>query len=347
MAHSSNSPLVSVVILNYNTVELLEKLLPFVEKTVYGNFEIVVADNDSSDGSLEWVRKNYPKVKCIQLHTNLGFAGGYNEALRQLKSEYWVLLNSDVEVTENWLQPMVDLMLSSPDIAAVQPKMLDYQNRTLYEYAGASGGYVDQWGYPLCRGRIFDSLEVDNGQYNDQRQVFWATGAAMLVRAEQYNLVGGMDDDFFAHMEEIDLCWRLQNAGFQVWVCPTAEVYHMGGGTLSALSVRKTFLNFRNNLALLTKNLPVKSLISKLVMRLILDGIAGVKYVLDFKFNHCWAIVRAHWAFYLKFGKWWSKRDEQPNRKKPRDLIGWMPLSAVWQFFVKGIKTFSELEKRA
>jgi len=318
-----------------------------VEKTAYDNFEIVVADNDSSDGSLEWVQLNYPNVSCIKLLTNLGFAGGYNEALRQLKSDYWVLLNSDVEVTVNWLQPMVDLMLSSPKIAAVQPKMLDYQNRTMFEYAGASGGYLDRWGYPLCRGRIFDSLEEDTGQYNDARQVFWATGAAMLVRAEQYKLVGGMDDDFFAHMEEIDLCWRLQNTGFQVWVCPTAEVYHMGGGTLSALSVRKTFLNFRNNLALLTKNLPVRSLISKLMMRLVLDGIAGVKFILDFKFNHCWAIVRAHWAFYLKFGKWWSKRHEMPNREIPGDLVGWIPLSAVWLFFVKRIKTFSEVEKRA
>jgi GT2 family glycosyltransferase len=345
MSVETNYPKISIVVLNFNTADLLLKLLPTVLNTDYPNLEVVMADNASTDGSADIVEDKFNDVRVIRLNNNLGFAGGYNEVLKQVNSDYWLLLNSDVEVSKNWLMPMMNLMLSNPEIAAVQPKILDYARRDTFEYAGGCGGYMDRWGYPFCRGRVFTALEKDNGQFDDSQQVFWASGAALLVRANDYKSVGGMDDDFFAHMEEIDLCWRIQNIGKQVWVCPESTVYHMGGGTLNAHSSFKTFLNFRNNLALLTKNLPVNKVLTMLLTRLILDGIAGVKYILEFRFGHCWAIIRAHSAFYLKAGSWWAKRQQIPNHKSTEDLVGWHPKSIVWAFFIKRLKTFGEVMK--
>lgn len=311
--------------------------------TRYPDFEVVVADNASSDGSAALVRDKFPNVKLIELDENHGFAGGYNLALEQLNTDYWVLLNSDVRVDPDWLAPMMELMASDPNIAAVQPKILDLNRPDHFEYAGAGGGYIDKYAYPFSRGRIFDVLEVDEGQYDDSRPVFWATGAAMLVRAKEYRELGGLDHDFFAHMEEIDLCWRMKNDGKEVWVCPSGKVYHMGGGTLSAISARKTYLNFRNNLVLITKNLPLWQWFRIFTVRLILDGVAGIKFLLDGKASHTWAIVKAHWAFYFRFGYWWKKRKKVPVARDFKSHQGMMNISIIYKHFVKKVKHFSSL----
>lgn len=334
---------VSIVILNYNTRDLLERFIPSVLATEYDNFEVVVADNASSDGSLDLVRKLFPEVKCIALEENYGFAGGYNRALKELDTPYWVLLNSDVEVDKGWLSPLMELITSNPKIGAVQPKILDLNNRGRFEYAGASGGFIDKFAYPFCRGRLSDVLEQDEGQYDDNIPVFWATGAALLVRASEYQKLGGLDADFFAHMEEIDLCWRMKNAGLEVWVCPEGKVYHMGGGTLSAQSSHKTFLNFRNNLALITKNLPFSEWVKVFCARLILDGIAGVVMLYNGKGKHTWAIVKAHWAFFWRFRFWWSKRKTSPTPLPFLQHQGMLNISLVRRHFIKGIKHFSDL----
>ena len=338
-------PKVSIVILNFNTKELLQKLLPFVERTTYNNFEIVVADNASTDGSLAYVKSQFPTIKCIQIDSNLGYAGGYNECLKQLDTDFWVLLNSDVEVEPSWLDPLMETMLSNEDVAAVQPKILSYDNRAQFEYAGASGGLIDKYGYPFCRGRLFDQLETDNGQYDSAQEVFWATGAALLVRASVYKKLNGLDADFFAHMEEIDLCWRMKNHGKQVWVNPASTVYHIGGGTLDAHSPRKVYLNFRNNLVLIAKNMPFGQAIRVLIIRLFLDGLAGVKFIMDGKLSSAWMIVKAHWAFFFRFGFYWRKRKDNGAHLPTESLTGFVNLSMVYQYFAKGVKHYSDIKK--
>lgn len=338
-------PKVSIVILNFNTKDLLERLLPFVLKTTYDNIEIVLADNASSDGSLDFVKANFPTIKCIQIDSNLGFAGGYNEALSQLDTDYWVLLNSDVEVDASWLEPLMETMMADDKIAAVQPKILSYNNRGQFEYAGASGGLIDKYAYPFCRGRLFDQLEMDNGQYDTQMEVFWATGAALLVRASVYKELSGLDADFFAHMEEIDLCWRMKNRGYQIWVNPTSTVYHIGGGTLDAHSPHKVYLNFRNNLVLITKNMPTGQAIRVLIARLFLDGLAGVKFMLDGKPSSAIMIVKAHWSFFFRFRFYWRKRDAVTAQKPTSSLAGFINQSMVYQYFAKGVKHFSDIKK--
>ena len=273
---------IAVVILNWNGKPFLEKFLPSVisnsqDATIY------VADNSSSDGSLEFVEKNFTSVKRIDNGENLGFAGGYNKALENLNEEFFVLLNSDVETTPNWLQPVIKLFDSDLEIAAIQPKILSYQNKKSFEYAGAAGGFIDKNGYPFCRGRIFDSLENDNGQYDSVQEIFWATGACMFMRSKVFKELGGLDDDFFAHMEEIDLCWRMQLHGYEVGCEPTSTVYHLGGGTLNKLSSKKTYLNFRNSLIIMFLNLPSAEAFAKIMTRLILDGIAGIKFIFEGK----------------------------------------------------------------
>ena len=333
---------VAVVILNFNTRDLLRKLLPSVLATEYGNVEVVVADNASTDGSVELLKDEFPTVTRIELEENYGFAGGYNKALEQVEAPFYVLLNSDVEVDQNWLTPMMECMTANASIAAIQPKILDYNNRAYFEYAGASGGFIDKHAYPFCRGRISNVLEEDQGQYNESIPVFWATGAAMLIRAEDYHKAGGLDADFFAHMEEIDLCWRLQNMGREVWVCPDAKVYHMGGGTLASSSPRKTYLNFRNNLALITKNLPFGQWLRIFTMRLILDGVAGIRFLLSGEIKQTLAIVKAHWSFFLRLPHWWKKR-KQSEQRDFRSLHGMKNWSFVYQHFIKGVKYFSEI----
>ena len=339
-----NQPSVSVVILNFNTRDLLEKLVPFALKTNYPNVEVIVADNGSTDGSAEFVRERFPDVKLIAFESNHGFAEGYNKALEQIDTDYWVLLNSDVEVDPNWLTPLVELMESNEKIGAVQPKIKDYKNRDYFEYAGASGGWIDKYAYPFCRGRIFNHLEKDEAQYNDAVQTFWASGAALMIRSVLYKTVGGLDGDFFAHMEEIDLCWRVQNAGYEIWVCPDSTVYHMGGGTLDAQSARKTFLNFRNNLALITKNMVASEWIKVILIRLVLDGVAGVKFLVSGKPSFTAAIIKAHWTYFLKLPYWWRKRKNVPTQQPLRSLSGVYNRSIVASHFIEKINTFDRLD---
>ena len=334
-------PKVSVIILNYNTRHFLEKFLPGVLATNYENFEVVLADNASKDDSVEFVKANFPNVSIITLAENYGFAGGYNKALSKNNADYFVLLNSDVEVPENWLKPLVQLAESDKMIAAVQPKLLDYKDRTKFEYAGGSGGFIDKYGYPFCRGRWFNHVETDHKQYNDPREIFWATGACFLVRSECWDQAAGLDEDFFAHMEEIDLCWRLKNSGYKIMVCPESEVYHVGGGTLPVGNPRKTYLNFRNGLFLLCKNLHGSVLWKTLFIRFLLDGLAGIKFLTEFKFREIGAILKAHYTFYSSLNYWLKKRKSKvPVQSKT--LSGIYQKSMVFDFYLRGKRKFSD-----
>lgn len=330
---------VAIVILNYNGRHFLEKFLNNVIQRSSG-CRVVVADNQSTDDSIPWLREHFPHVEVIINPTNGGFATGYNLALAEVKAEYYVLLNSDVDVTPGWVEPVVAMLDANPNIGAVQPKIRSYHKPESFEYAGAAGGFLDPLGYPCCRGRIFDTLEKDLGQYNDSRPVFWATGACMFVRSHLYHQLGGLDDDFFAHMEEIDLCWRLQHQGMEVWYCADSVVYHVGGGTLSANSPFKTYLNFRNNLWLITKNLPVGQWMWKFPLRLVLDGVAGIKFLLDGSPKHTFSIVKAHLHAYLKLPKMWRKRTPIRSTSQDNVLKKWLFV----QYFLRKKRTFAELD---
>jgi GT2 family glycosyltransferase len=301
-------PTVAVVILNWNGREFLRQFLPGVIEHSAGYAEVIVADNASTDSSVEFLQDNFPKIRIIQNITNGGFAKGYNDALAQVDSDYFVLLNSDIEVTENWIKPVIDLMESDEKIAACQPKLRSYHHTEKFEYAGAAGGFIDKFGYPFCRGRIFQSIEADKGQYNEPAEIFWATGACMFVKAKQYREMGGLDEDFFAHMEEIDFCWRLKNQGYKVMYCPYSVVFHVGGGTLPKHSSQKTYLNFRNNLSLLYKNLPSNLLWQVFSVRFLLDGVAAIKFLLEAGFADFYAVLKAHGYFYKNFLKLRTKR---------------------------------------
>ena len=330
----------AVVILNWNGKHWLEKFLPNVISES-SDATVIVADNNSSDDSIKFLEEKYPNIRIIQNDGNFGYAKGYNLSLKQIDAEYFILLNSDIEVTENWISPIISLMDSNNTISACQPKILDYNNKTKFEYAGASGGYIDKFGYPFCRGRIFDDLEEDKGQYNNTTEVFWATGACLFVRASHFWEVGGLDEDFFAHQEEIDLCWRLKNKGYKVFVEPKSEVYHVGGGTLQVGSPLKTHLNFRNNLYMLFKNLPLSSLFIIIPIRLVLDGIAAITFLANKKgVSHLFAVMRAHFAFYFEIPKLIAKRRKI---KQKNDLIGKVNYSILFKNKVKEIKMFSEL----
>ncbi len=331
----------AVVILNYNGRKYLTDFLPSVinhspDTTIY------VADNASTDDSLSILKNGFPSVKIIQLFENHGFAQGYNEALEQIKGQfkYYILLNSDVEVTPTWIEPVISLMELNPNIAACQPKILSYHEKTHFEYAGAAGGFIDRLGYPFCRGRVFLSIEEDFGQYNDTREVFWATGACMFVQADIFHNLEGFDGDFFAHMEEIDLCWRMKHAGYQIFASGDSTVYHVGGGTLHKSNPYKTFLNFRNGLVMLYKNHPDKGLYRTLLTRLILDGVAGVKFLFFDSWEDCWAVARAHFNFYVHFRKWHKKRRKIHKRDDLRQIF---KRNIVWQYFVIGKETFEEM----
>jgi len=325
---------VAIVILNYNGQRFLEKFLPSVIQNADA-CEIIVADNASTDNSVPFMTQVYPEIRLIQLLHNSGFAGGYNEALKQIKATYYILLNSDIEVTPNWIAPVISLLDANPNIAACQPKIRDYHKPSHFEYAGAAGGYIDWLGYPFCRGRIFDTCEPDTGQYDDAREVFWATGACMFVRADVFHKLGGFDAQFFAHMEEIDLCWRMKNAGYDIYYSPSSTVYHVGGGTLHKSNPRKTFLNYRNGLAMMYKNLPDNQLFSTIFMRLVLDGVSSIKFLLAGSFKDIWAILKAHFAFYAMIPRL--------ERKSPKLLKDIYPKSIVLAYFLKKKKTFREL----
>ncbi len=336
-------PLVSIVILNWNGRDFLQKFLPFVLASSYTNKRVIVADNASTDDSVVFLQQFFPQVEILVNAVNEGFAKGYNTALQKVKSDYYVLLNSDVEVTPGWIEPVIELMENDPLIAACQPKILNYQNRQYFEYAGACGGWMDMLGYPFARGRIFDVLEEDKGQYDDVQPCFWASGAAMFVRAETYHEQGGLDEYFFAHQEEIDFCWRLQLAGYKVYVQPKSVVYHVGGGTLSKESNLKTFLNFRNNLVMLVKNLPVSTAIITIVCRIILDAIAAWKGLLQVNSGFFMAILKAH-GYFLKWIFSGKKNNVFPVSRKGV-LNGRYSSSLVWQHFIKKKKCFSEIVK--
>ena len=331
---------IAVVILNWNGQQWLEKFLPTViEKSSMAN--IYIADNASTDDSISLIENNFPSVKIIQNQLNEGYAKGYNDALKDLKEKYFVLLNSDIEVTNNWIKPIINLMEENPNISACQPKILDYNNKDSFEYAGASGGYIDNLGYPFARGRVFDSIEPDNNQYDDVKEIFWASGACFFVRADHFNEVNGFDNDFFAHQEEIDLCWRLKIKGYQLMVHPRSVVYHVGGGTLDDSSPFKTYLNFRNNLFMLTKNLNFFSLLITLYFRLPLDGIAAVTLLKKKSgFLHLLAVLRAHLVFYISIPRLLFKR--QINTAKT-NLVGKMGFSILVKYYLEGKTKFSEL----
>lgn len=329
----------AVVILNWNGRNFLRKFLPSVIEHNPPDVRIIVADNASHDDSVEMLRREFPQVEIIQNKNNGGFAKGYNDALAQVEADYYVLLNSDIEVTSGWIEPVINLMESDKSIVACQPVIRSYHSKELFEYAGAAGGFIDEFGYPFCRGRLFQQIEVDLGQYDDIREVFWATGACLFVRADLFRNNGGFDEDFFAHMEEIDFCWRMKHLGYKIMVCPQSKVYHVGGGTLPKKSSFKTYLNMRNNITLLYKNLPAERLKFVFFSRLVLDGVAAFKFLIDGGFGDFWAVIRAHMSFYRNFNK----------HKYKRALIKHRHVSQVYQgnividYFLRGVKNFSRI----
>ncbi|UMQ44233.1 glycosyltransferase family 2 protein [Chryseobacterium sp. Y16C] len=299
----------AVAILNWNGKNWLEKFLPSVVRFSDGA-DIYVIDNASTDDSVKFLQLNFPSVKIVINSKNSGFAGGYNEGLRQIDAEYYCLLNSDVEVTENWIEPVLNLFENNPDIAAIQPKILSYNDKNKFEFAGAAGGLIDNLGYPYCRGRVFDEVEEDKGQYNDETEIFWASGCALFIRSKDFWNQNGFDERFFAHQEEIDLCWRLINSGRKIFYTGKSKVYHVGGGTLNKQSAQKTYLNIRNNLSMMLKNLPFPKLIGLIFFRLCLDGVAGIYFGLKQGFPHLWAVVRAHFGFYAQASGTWKRRQK-------------------------------------
>jgi GT2 family glycosyltransferase len=339
------APLVSIVILNWNGQKYLEQFLPFVMASTYSNFRVIVADNASTDDSIPFLRSYYPLIKILELKKNYGFARGYNEALKNVEGDYYVLLNSDVEVMPSWIEPIVEMMESNGSIGACQPKLLQERNRDHFEYSGACGGWLDSLGYPFARGRIFDVCEPDHGQYDDAAPIFWASGAAMFVRTKLYHELGGLDDFFFAHQEEIDFCWRLQRRGYLVYSCPASVVYHVGGATLPKGNSKKVFLNFRNNLVMMAKNMPAGEALLKISYRFILDAISAVKSLFAGEGKYFIAVLKAHIAFlgWLLSGK----KNKNVLPKKGVVLHGYLKGSVVWAHFIKGKKTFGEIVKKS
>lgn len=327
---------VAVVILNWNGILLLEKFLPSVvkyspEATIY------VADNASTDDSISYIKGFYPLVKIVKNESNLGFASGYNEALKHIDADLFALVNSDIEVTENWLQPILNTFRKEPETAIIQPKILDFKRKEYFEYAGAAGGFIDKFGYPYCRGRIFDTVEKDRGQYDYNREIFWASGACFFIRSSVYKELNGFDGDFFAHQEEIDLCWRAFNKGYKIKYNYESVVYHVGGATLQQGNPKKTFLNFRNSLLMLTKNVPRNQLFWILFIRMVLDGIAGLQFIFKGKFKHFFAILKAHGSFYSLFSSQCKKRAKIQKQKY------YSSKSIVYIYFIRNIVVFNDL----
>lgn len=330
---------VAVVILNYNGQSWLEKFLPSVVKHS-DTAEIVVIDNASTDDSVNFLALRFPTVQVVLNKENYGFAGGYNEGLAQINCDVFVLLNSDIEVTENWLKPIVEFMIQHPKCAGAQPKILSYNEKTYFEHAGAAGGFIDRFGYPFCRGRVFDSVEKDEGQYDNNTEIFWASGACFFIRRDVFLKVGGFDAKYFAHMEEIDLCWRVKHMGMSFYCIPSSVVYHVGGGTLSYMSPKKTFLNFRNSLFTLHKNCR-KNLVLLILLRLILDGIAGLKFMLEGNMKHTWSIIKSHFSYYSKLSELNSQRKVVLKSSTANNEL--FNKSIVWQYFIKGKKKYTQL----
>jgi len=334
-------PSVAVVILNWNGKDLLSRFLPGVVSSKYSNLQLIVGDNASTDNSVEFIRANYPQIRIIENDQNYGFAEGYNRILQQVNADYYVLLNSDVEVPEDWIEPVIRLMETDSQIAAAQPKIKWQRDKSKFEYAGAAGGFMDINGFPFCRGRLFDEVESDFGQYNDPKEIFWASGAAFFIKTAVWKQTSGLDPDLFAHMEEIDLCWRLKNLGYKISYCPDAEVYHVGGGTLDANNPRKIFLNFRNNLMIMQKNLPLKEVYFQLVIRFFIDFVALIQFLLKGKPEFAMAVSKAHYQFLKNLQKTGDKRTDL--QLPYCSHTGVLKSSVVWSFFIKGIRRFSQL----
>ena len=332
---------VAVVILNWNGKDFLKEFLPSVVAYLPDFSELIIADNNSTDDSVSFLKKNYPSVRIIINKDNGGYAKGYNDAIKLIEAEYYILLNSDIEVTNNWIEPIIAFMDKHKNVAACQPKIKDFHQKTHFEYAGAAGGYIDKYGYPFCRGRLFQEIEEDKGQYDDVAEVFWASGACMFVRADVFHSLNGLDEDFFAHMEEIDFCWRAKNENHQIYYHPESVVYHVGGGTLPKSNPKKTYLNFRNNFFLLFKNIESKHILWVFVWRLILDGVAGFKFLFDGSLKDALAVMKAHFHFYKSIRALYAKR-KLLNQKEVSMLYNH---NIVYDHFVKGKKTFSEIDK--
>lgn len=337
------APKVAIVILNWNGQKFLEQFLPSVFNSPYPNLQIIVGDNDSTDESREFLEQNFPLVKIIRNEKNFGFAEGYNKVLSRVEADYFILLNSDVEVTPGWIKPVIDMMEADGKIAIAQPKIKSFLKRDQFEYAGAAGCFIDKWAYPFCRGRIFDTVEKDEGQYDDNREIFWAAGCALFIKSEVWKRVNGLDEQFFAHMEEIDLCWRVKNLGYKVMYCGASTIYHVGGGTLNAESPFKTYLNFRNNHYLIKKNLPPKTSRWLIPFRFCLDFLALIKFMIEGKWKNAAAVSKAHrhvvsalWSKKIKYNKDIS---EHPN------TTGIYPKSIVLDYFLLNNKTFKQLRK--
>jgi GT2 family glycosyltransferase len=330
---------IAIVILNWNGRDLLEKFLPSIVRFSDETADIYVADNNSTDDSVDFLQKNYPQVAIIRNSVNGGYAKGYNDALAHVEADVYALVNSDIEVTEGWLEPVISEFASSEMVGIVQPKLLDYKNRSKFEYAGAGGGFVDFMGYPFCRGRIFMELETDSGQFNDRADIFWASGACFFIRSEIYHALGGFDEDYFAHQEEIDLCWRVQNEGYGVRYAGMSEVYHVGGATLRESNPQKTFLNFRNSLFTISKNVPKRYVFLVILFRLLLDAVAGIKFIVELRPVHTWSILRAHLSFYAHLPGMMAKR----RRLSFKQTRYFYCFSIVWNHFILRKKKFSQL----
>lgn len=330
---------VAVVILNWNGKKLLEQFLPSMLASSKDDADIYVADNASTDSSIDFIKTNFPDVKIIENEKNGGYAKGYNDALKSLKADIYALVNSDIEVTQDWIKPIIAEFERSKNTAIIQPKLLDFKDKKKFEYAGAAGGFIDFFGYPYCRGRIFLELEEDEDQYNDTVDIFWASGACFFIRAEVYHKLGGFDEHYFAHQEEIDLCWRVQNEGYKIKYVGTSTVYHIGGATLHESHPRKTFLNFRNSLFSVLKNVPRRYLWLVILMRLLLDGVAGFKFLVELKPLHTLAILKAHISFYTMWPQMLTKRKHISYKRKNYHHSK----SILWQYYILGRKTFDKI----
>ena len=334
----------AIVILNWNGIEFLKKFIPIVvEESQNHENKVIVADNGSTDASVQWLKTNHPEVSLILLNKNYGFTGGYNRALKEIEATYFILLNSDIEVSKNWLNPLIQIMESDQKIAACMPKIKAFNQKNSFEYAGAAGGFIDKYGYPFCRGRILNELESDLGQYNKPTEIFWASGACMMIRADLYKQSGGLDDDFFAHMEEIDLCWRLKNEGYKIVFQPESTVFHVGGGTLPNNSPQKIYLNYRNNLFLLYKNLNSNELSRTLFIRIVLDGSSAFMYLLQGRLNFFFAVFKAHIHFYKMLGEMREKRNRIQHKKRIKEINEVYKSSIVFDFFIRNKKKFQHL----
>lgn len=329
---------IALAILNWNGQHLLEKFLPSVVEYSRNKADVYVIDNASSDNSIDLLKVKFPIVKIVELPKNLGFAGGYNEGLKCIHADIYCLLNNDVEVSPRWLDPIITAFNNASETVIIQPKILNQINRSQFDYAGAGGGFIDKYGFPYCRGRIFDAIEEDNGQFDDEQDIFWASGACLFIRSNTFTELGGFDERFFAHMEEIDLCWRAFNRGLSIKYVGSSVVYHVGGATLNQINPRKTYLNFKNSLLMLVKNLPKGKLFTTVFIRLFLDGIAAIKFLFEGKPKHTWAVLHAHFSFYMQLFNYLKERKGKQGSNKYYKIA-----SIVWAYFVNKKRTFNSL----